>query len=134
MGKQDAFDRYGAKFRNIRWSWAGKAPDDSLVALTFWKDRLVYDKATKSFTYDDRQRITDEDIDANGNVERKEYIRLALDRLDGIVHVVIAVAENVTARPRKAVDIYPAPGLKMRIMEFDETTGEFKAESVRADD
>ena len=130
MGKKEAFERNGAEFRNIRWSWAGKAPDDSLVVLTFWKDKLIFDKETKSYRYDDRARPTDDDVNANGNLERKEYIRLALDKLDGIVRVIVAVAEDVTARPRRAIDTYALPGLRMRIVNFDEETGEFSAESV----
>ncbi|NDW05875.1 hypothetical protein [Jiella pacifica] len=130
MNKTQAFESYGAVFKSVRWSWSAKAPDDSLVVLTFWKDRLVFDKASKSFSYEGMGCDSEDVANRAGNVERRENIRIALEKLDGVVRVVVTVAEDVAARPRKIASVYPLPNVQMKITEFNDKTGEFRARSV----
>ena len=109
-------------------SWSGRSPDGATVVLTFWQDRLNY--KTKPISYDDFgwDRYPIERLP--GNTERKANIRWALDHLDGIVRVVIAKAVDTKAVPRKIAECFPQKSLTMRITEFDEAKGEFRAVAV----
>ncbi|EAS50778.1 hypothetical protein SI859A1_00903 [Aurantimonas manganoxydans SI85-9A1] len=130
MNKTEAFGSYGVKLKNVRWSWSAKATDDSLVVLTFWKDKLLFDKATKTYSYDDSAWEAADEVNRPGNSERREYIRLALAKLGGVVRVVVATAEDTKARPRKIASAHPLPRVLMKIVEFDDETGQFKAHSI----
>ena len=60
---------------------------------------------------------------------RQTYVG-ALDHLDGIVRVVIAKAVDTKAVPRKIAECFHQKNLIMRITEFDEAKGEFRAVAV----
>jgi hypothetical protein len=46
------------------------------------------------------------------------------------MYVVIIVAENVNAQPRKIAQSFPHRSLMMRLTKLDEQTGEFSAEAA----
>jgi hypothetical protein len=126
--KTEAFAAFGAKCRNARWSWSARSPDAGVVVLTFWKD--FFNPKTKPATYDDTRWEELGDPNAPGNRERIENIKLAVERHGGVVSVVIAVAKDVEKAPREIEECYPQKNLKMRITEFNEKTGMFRAEVV----
>ena len=37
----EAFDHFGTRLTNARWSWSGIAPDGSVVALVLWQDAVT---------------------------------------------------------------------------------------------
>lgn len=128
--KTEAFRQYGALCANARWSWSGRDANNSVVALTFWTDRFV-DFSSRPIVYRDQGWGGDADrVNRPGNRERIENIQFAIDLLDGIVHVVMARAVDIDARPRKVELFWPNPKLIMRITEFDPKTGEWAAQSV----
>ena len=130
MSKTDAFASFGTICKNVRWSWSGRSPDGKTVALTFWKDRFTDFKA-RPIIYDDTGWDKPELVTSSpGNRERIENIRWALDHLNGEVRVVIATAKDVNVSPREIKDCYPQPNLRMRITDFIEATGEWRAESI----
>ena len=64
-----------------------------------------------------------------GAIERRENLEWARDHCNGLVRVVIALAKDVSADPRKANDWFPHAKLVMRITRIWES-GDFRAESV----
>jgi hypothetical protein len=65
-----------------------------------------------------------------GNQERIENLKWALENCDGRVRAVIAMAKDVKARVRAIGRCFPHPKLVMKIIDFNEVTGEFCAVSV----
>lgn len=132
--KTEAFAEYGVECANSRWSWSGRSPDGTTVALTFWSDRFV-DFKSQPIVYRDEGWGDDvERVRRPGNKERINNIKFALENLSGIVRVVMAKAKDVKAHPREIESCWPQPKLVMRITHFDELTGEWAAESVEATD
>jgi hypothetical protein len=68
--------------------------------------------------------------DLPGNRERLENLIWARDHCGGRFRVVITVAEDVNARPRKIAKCFPQDKLIMQITKINEQTGEFRAEGV----
>jgi hypothetical protein len=127
-GLAEAFRAYGAKGSNPRWSWSARTPDDQIV-MTFWKDLIHSGGDHLSYSIFGRpDRIH---WKANpGNSERIENLKWAKEHCDGLMRVVIVVAEDTEANPRKIVDSYPQKNWLMKLVELDEHTGEFNAISV----
>ena len=124
---EDAFAYFnGATCRNRVWSWSARSSDGRTVVVTLWKDRLKEDgpKITTCEPGDDSGRLR------LGNKERIENLIWARDHCDGAFNVVIVVAEDIKAKPRKAAKRYPHESLIMKLVSLDEDTGKFTAESV----
>jgi hypothetical protein len=126
-GLAQAFAHFGAAGRNQRWSWSARSADGSTVVLTVWKDRLDY--TGKPIVYDTFNRPNLNEWKA-GNRERLDNLIYARDHCEGRFRVVITIAEDVNASPRKIARCYPQDKLLMKITKMDEQTGEFSAESV----
>jgi hypothetical protein len=128
-GLAEAFAHFGAAGRNQRWSWSARSADGSTVVLTVWKDGLDY--TGKPIVYDTFNRPNlNEWKGLPGNRERLDNLIYARDHCEGHFRVVITVAEDVNASPRKIARCYPQDKLLMKITKMDEQTGEFRAESV----
>jgi hypothetical protein len=129
MGITEAFIQAGAPLKNNRWSWSACSPDGTFVVLTLWGDLINY--KTKPITYDNFQH---EDlskwVDALGNKERIEVLKFCRDRCDGLFRVVITIAKDVSQHPRQIEDAHYKSGMTMRLLDFNEATGEFKAVHV----
>jgi hypothetical protein len=124
-----AFAHFGVKGKNQRWSWSARSADGKTVALTLWKDRLDY--TAKPIVYDTFRRANLHVwIDRPGNRERIENLIWARDHCDGLFRVVITVAKDVNAEPRKIEDCYPKDNWLMQIVKLDETTGQFRAAKI----
>jgi hypothetical protein len=54
------------------------------------------------------------------------------DKRGGIFCVVISSAVSYMDYPRKINEAYPKPNMTMRLVEFDEDTGQFKAEVLES--
>lgn len=126
--KEAAFASFGAACKNSRWSWSGRSADGKTVVLTLWRDEFDYGSSPVS--YDCFGRATAAWSDRPGNRERLENLVWARDHCDGMFRIVVAVAEDVNANPRRIASCAPQPNMIMRVVKLDEKTGEFRAELV----
>ena len=125
----EAFEHFGATGKNQRWSWSARSADGKTIVITLWKDRLDY--SGKPIVYDTFKRANLHVwIDRPGNRERIENLIWARDRCNGLFRVVITVAEDPNAEPRKIQDCYPKDDWLMQITALDEKTGQFRAEKI----
>ena len=124
-----AFEFFGVVPKNIRWSWSGRSPDGSTVAVRLWQDRFEPGARTyRSWTTD----VSGEWKSRPGFVELIENLAHARDQLDGVVSVILLIAKDKKAIPRSIERSSPAPNLKMRVVELDEDEGTFRLERVDA--
>jgi len=126
MTLRDAFAFFdGAKGRNPRWSWSARSTNGRTVVLTLWKHDIDDDGATIRVHWrgrPGRKRL--------GYKELIENLIWARDHCGGLFHIVMIVAKDPNAQPRSIAKCWPDPGLVMKLSDLDETTGEFRAESV----
>ena len=130
VGKLEAYAALGAVLKNERWAWSGHSADEATVVVTLWADKL---RAVPGggFRYDLFDASDLEDWRTKrGNRERIRDLALARDRRDGLFKVVMGRA-NEAGDAMTEGSVYEArPDLTMRLIELDEGTGEFSAESV----
>jgi hypothetical protein len=130
MGKNSAFEFYGATPTNVRWSWAAKRPDGAIV-VTLWTDEFDY--STKPPTYAKSRANPENDWrERQGNQEQKRLLADALDHFDGEFFVVINRPRKPISDPRKIEDSFPAKNMRGRIIELDRDKGDFKAVIISA--
>ena len=140
MGLADCFAHFGAVPNNIRYSWSARSPDGKVVVVTFWRDGFDYSKPPPTYSDfpgegppawiarpGDSERL--DWMSRPGNRERLENMIWARDHLNGVMHVIIAVAADVMAEPRDIAECYPVRWT-MRLTDLDEETGRFRAEQM----
>ena len=125
-GQVEAYRHFGITLRNDRWSWSGKTRDGTCVVLTLWKDEIDYSSRPPKISCFGNPRLVKRK-DRPGNRERIENLKWARDHCGGRFGVVIATAVDREAQPRRISEAYPTR-LLMRIIDFNEDTGEFSAE------
>ena len=129
VGKVEAYAALGAVLKNERWAWSGHSADEATVVVTLWADKLR--AVPGGFRYDlfeapDREAWRTK----RGNRERIRDLVLARERCDGLFKVVVGRA-NEAGDAMLEGSVYEArPDLVMRLIDFDEATGEFSAESA----
>ena len=125
VGKVEAYEALGAVLKNERWAWSGRSEDGRTVVVTLWADKL---RAVPGGF-----RFEATDLDAwrtkRGNRERIRDLVQARDECDGLFKVVIG-RENQTGDAMLEGSVYEASDLTMRLIDLDETTGEFSAETA----
>jgi hypothetical protein len=126
---RDAFAHFGTRAHNPRWSWSARSDDKKTVVLTIWTDRLGNLKQ-RPLIYDNHGDNVWSWTKKPGNRERIDLLKWARDHCDGRFCVVFVVARDEHESPRRIKDRYPEPNLVMRLIDLDEDTGEFRAESV----
>ncbi|MEI9991816.1 MAG: hypothetical protein WDM86_17470 [Rhizomicrobium sp.] len=119
-----AFESFGVRPWNTRWSWSARSDDGKIVVATLWQDqfsrrdnRLIY--ARPGFTLGERKRP--------GFSEWVENLAWAEDHCGGRFHVIAAIPKDKNADPRSIAECFPTKTV-MRIVEFDRQTGAFVAE------
>ena len=128
VGKIEAYASLGAELKNERWAWSGHSADETTVVVTLWQDKIrAVDGGVRYDIFDDP------DLESwrtkRGNRERIRDLVLARDRCDGLFRVVVGRA-NETGDAMLEGSLYAArPDLTMRLIDLDEKTGEFSAES-----
>ena len=134
--KKSAFEYFGTIQTNERWSWSAVSGDGSVVAVVIWKDHIKYENQQPY--YDGFDEYHEEGIHAwggrQGNQNRKVNLAHAVEKLDGMVRVVIGVAKNTEADPREIHSIYPMKHLWFKIEKFDEDTGQFRLKYSHKDE
>ncbi len=128
VGKIEAYASFGAELKNERWAWSGHSADETTVVVTLWQDKMR--PVEGGIRYD---IFDDPDLESwrtkRGNRERVRDLVLARDRCDGLFRVVVGRA-NDTGDAMLEGSLYEAsPDLTMRLIDLDENTGEFSAES-----
>ena len=124
-----AFAYFGAVATNIQWSWSARSPDLKTVVLTWWMHEIVRDGP--KLIYDMRDHsLLNEWRGRHGNRDRIKNLTCARDHCNRLFRVVWCEAREPNARIPKAVRRWPDKDLWMRLTELNETTGEFRAESV----
>ena len=131
VGKIEAYASLGAELKNERWSWSGHSADETTVVVTLWQDKIR--PVEGGIRYD---IFDDPELESwrtkRGNRERIRDLVLARDRCDGLFRVVVGRA-NETGDAMLEGSLYEArPDLTMRLIDLDEKTGEFSAESEAA--
>lgn len=130
VGKVEAYAALGAALKNERWAWSGHSEDETTVVVTLWSDKLR-EVPGGGVRYD---LFEAPDLDAwrtkRGNRERIRDLVLARDRCDGLFKVVVGRV-NAVGDAMLDGSIYEArPDLTLRLIDLDEATGEFSAESA----
>lgn len=63
-------------------------------------------------------------------LERIENLKWARDHCERLFRVVVTVAEDEAASPRKIRDAYPQERMIMKLVQLNEDTSEFRAVNV----
>jgi hypothetical protein len=121
------FQELGTVPKNPRWSWSGRSAAGDKVSVTLWKDRFEGGTAIYKST---PSRSSGDWVGSNGHVELIENLVWARDNLSGEVSVIIAVPRDPDATPRQIEECYPQPNLRMRVVELNESTGDFCLERI----
>ena len=58
-GKVAAFAHFGAKGKNVRWSWSAKSADGKTVVMTLWKDLIDYSSSPIAYDTYGRKNLPD---------------------------------------------------------------------------
>ena len=114
-GKVKAFNHFGVKLKNSRWSWSGRAADGRVV-LCIWKKQLDYKINPPRIDIVGDARLT-EMFPKLGNKERIDNLKWTRDNSDGLFQVVIAI--DTIDRPWVINEAYPTK-IVMRLIYFDE--------------
>lgn len=129
--KTEAFESFGTRLTNARWSWSGIAPDGSVVAVVLWQD--VVKGRNGELTYADEDDLEAAWRQRPGHAERVRHLAHCRDALDGRFRAVIARAVDVDADSRDIASCHPQHGVWWRLDHLDEASGAFRA-SVTARD
>ena len=130
-GKVKAYAHFGVTLKNEQWSWSGRAADGGVV-LSIWKDQINYKTKPPSYNLFGDVRLA-EWIDKPGNHERIDHLKWVRDQRAGLFRVVIVTAVDTTVEPRKIDEAYPTK-LTMRLIDLNESSGEFSAQVVEGND
>jgi hypothetical protein len=99
-GFTEAYKKAGYVLANPRNDWAAIKPDRSAVALTVWQDQIV--KGQDPLFMDCRGAPNlAEWKDRQGNRKRILAIKHSLTHCDGMFDIILCVAADVKASPRK---------------------------------
>lgn len=124
-----AYEYFGAKPVNPRWSWSAKSDDGRVIVLTIWEDEIKNLNGTMVLDVYGNPRLADW-TNRFGNRERIRNLIWARDQCGGLFRVVMNRAKDINASPRSILATFPHETLVMRLTDLNEITGEFRAESV----
>jgi len=109
----------------VQWSWSARNEETGAVAVTLWRDE--FKRAGEGLLYERGPLDPDARV-RPGHTELMGNLRWALDNADGRVRVIVAVAEDAAAKPRKIADCAPTEMLAY-VRTLDEATGAFSIEA-----
>lgn len=125
---RDGFAYYGAVAVNSRWAWSALSPDGRTVVLTLWEDKVYREGNTlKVNAFGDSVHLWK---DTPGNRDRIKKLVHARDNCGGLFRAVFVVAKDTKVIPRSIASRYVDPTLQMKLVDLNEETGEFYAESL----
>lgn len=127
-GKVAAFAELGATLRNPVWSWSALTKDENVV-LALWHHR--FDNPDRPHFYSEFGNRVEDWRDKTGNRDRIDHLRWARDHRQGLFLVVWGSVPDIHAEPKRKATYRPTR-LVMRLVDLNEETGEFSAETVSA--
>ena len=129
MRQRDAFAFYNTKATNIQWSWSAINEREKCVALTAWQDGFTNVDGKPMYHMVHNPRHSNRNL---GYRELLKHIAFAREHCAGVFHVILAIAVDPKAYPRKSKrsGFEPKPGMKLKLVSFDEINGEMWAEVV----
>lgn len=119
----EAFAFFGTYPANARWSWSGVSPDGKTVAVTIWEHEVGADGSIDDFGHPDLASWTSKP----GNRERIRNLMLARDNCGGLFHVIWVTARDLNEDPWRIAGRWPEEDFMMKLVDLDESTGEFSA-------
>jgi hypothetical protein len=123
MTHTKAFEHFGAKPANPRWSWSARCPKG--VVATFWQD--LFKKRDGKLVYVDSLKGNMR----HGARELMRNLAHAWANFNGELKVIIAVPKDANAAQRSIKVCFPSK-LIMRLVHLDLETGAFVAEVTTA--
>jgi len=117
-----AFAFFGTKPRNVQWSWSARNEDTKVVAVTLWRHEFSKEGNTQVY---ERGPALPHVKSRPGHTELMSNLRYALEECDGFVKVIIAVAKDPKADPKK-IDRCSPTNMKVRVASLDEESGAFR--------
>ena len=126
--RKAAFEYFGTKQRNVRWSCSAKSPDGKTVVVTLWKD--VFQTRDGSRVYE-RDEFDPGTSGLQRESELMKNLAWAQHKCAGRFNVIIATAKDISADKRSIKECFPTKMI-MRLTSLNPTTGAFAAEAERA--
>lgn len=124
--RKAAFEHFGTKQRNLRWSCSARSSDGKMVVVTLWKDR---------FETRDGRSVYERcgfDSDASGFSLRERELMRNLEWVQGncggYFSVIVAIARDTSAPSRRIKECFPSK-LIMRLTHLNAATGAFASEA-----
>ena len=124
-----AFAHFGAVAKNIAYAWSAVSRDGSTVVLTWWEDEAQHRNGKLVYDLRDRTNYSVWGY-RHGNRDRTRNLVHVRDHCNGLFRIVWVKAADPRNTVRKIVARRPDDALWMRLIEFNEHTGEFLAEEV----
>lgn len=126
--KTSAFEHFGVKLVNVRWSWSGLSHDGSVVVLVLWQDGVK--GRDGRYAYDDTAEPDAKWRRRPGSRERTALLATCRDKLGGRFRAVVCRAVDVDQDPRQIASCFPQKNVWWEIDTFDQCTGAFSARVV----
>ena len=119
-----AFAYFGAKPRNVQWSWSAKS-DTGKIVVTLWQDQFT--KGPDGILTYKREATGANQGDARlGFHELMDNLSYAQANSQGVFNVIVAKAKDLAAHPRSIERCFPSD-MVMRLVAFDSIEGTFTA-------
>jgi hypothetical protein len=125
-GLRNAFGCFGAKGKTP-FSWFARTPDGRVVT-TFWQDQFV--PRSRPLSYSNIGSSSPDEWHQPGVQEHVENLKWARDHWGGKMGVVIVVAVDRDAQPRRIAKAFCRKDLLMQLNGPIRETGEFSAVNV----
>ncbi|WP_156467582.1 hypothetical protein [Methylobacterium sp. Leaf102] len=129
VDKVKSFGAFGVKLKSVRGHWSGISSDGKVVVLALWGDELNYKTIPISYDCFDRPDYAEWGRLA-GNTARKAHLRHSISECGSLFRVVIGHAKDKLQKINGNADYNPQLKLLMKITEFNDETGEFRAINV----
>ena len=123
MSHTACFEYFGTTPRNVNWSWSARNDRTKTVAVTLWRDEFA--KGGEGELIYERGPVDPAKSSKPGHRELMSNLRFALDQCDGEIKVIIAVAVDAKADPRKIKECQPTR-MRARVVDLDESVGSFR--------
>jgi hypothetical protein len=115
-----AFRHFGAKPKNVQWSWSARIADGKTVVVTLWQHEFDGRQYRSHFERDDGDPRP-------GFKELMENLEWSQEHCGGKFRAIIAKARDPNAHPPSIAECFPGP-MVMRLTSLDRKTGNFTAE------
>jgi hypothetical protein len=122
--RKSAFEQFGLRPANIRWSWSAKDTARKLVVMALWDDHLAVREGSHFY-----QRLAVNPLNppkSNGYRELMRNLAYVRDECDGVVHIIIDIAINYDIDPRKVKHCW-AIDKPLKLLSLNEETGAYSA-------